>query len=225
MDEQMQKLKAIFKRRENSQDEDDGDDNTFGEYWEFQESNEVKFWSLELNPMTGRTHFVHKFKNSSLFLMISYNERVKDVLFERRGIILIHCVTTIGEPYMFTIYLDYNISPFDLLVFLKSLENSDYKSLMKEIEEHVDKKKWLNKEGLPFGTRAMASRVRQLIVSLDIMIASNKHILQQMKAIEQTRNVTSHGRSIESALPTPLGAVSSAQGDHQLTVESSFHRH
>jgi hypothetical protein len=64
--------------------------------------------------------------------------------------------------------------------------------------------------GLPFGARAMASRVRQLIMSLDVMIASNKHILQQMKAIELTGNVTSHGRSIGSTLPTPPGVVSSA---------------
>jgi hypothetical protein len=37
MDEQVQKLEAIFKRRDKCPDEDDGDDNTFGEYWEFQE--------------------------------------------------------------------------------------------------------------------------------------------------------------------------------------------
>jgi hypothetical protein len=43
MDEQVQKLEAIFKRRENSQDEDDGNDNTFGEYWEFQEPSEVEY--------------------------------------------------------------------------------------------------------------------------------------------------------------------------------------
>jgi hypothetical protein len=159
--------------------------------------------------MTGMIHFVYKFKSSSVFLPISYNECVKDVLSERGGIILIHCVTTTEELYMFTIYVDYNICPFDLPVFLKILENLDYESLMKEIE---DQKKWLNKEGLPFGAWAMASRVRQLIVSLDVMIASNKHILQQMKAIELTRNVQSHGGNIGSSLLTPSGVVSSAQG-------------
>jgi hypothetical protein len=66
-------------------------------------------------------------------------------------------MTTIEEPYMFTICMDYDISPFDLPIFLKSLENSDYKFLIKEIEDQVDKKKWLNKEGLLFGARAMAS--------------------------------------------------------------------
>jgi hypothetical protein len=99
--------------------------------------------------MTGRLHFVHKFKNSTVFLPISYNKRAKDVLFERAGTVLIHCVTTTKEPYMFTICVEYSKNPFDLTVFLKSLENSEYVPLMKEIEEQVDKKEWLNKEGLP----------------------------------------------------------------------------
>jgi hypothetical protein len=55
----------------------------------------------------------------------------------------------------------------------------------------VDIKKWLNKEGLPFGAKSMVSRVRQLIMSLDVMTASNKHVSNQMRAIELTGNVTS----------------------------------
>ena len=100
--------------------------------------------------MTGRLHFVYKFKNSLVFLPISYNEQVKDVIFESRGIVLKHCVTTTKDQHMFTICVDYSKSPFDLTIFFKSLGNSNYEALMKEIEEHVDKKKWLNKEGLPF---------------------------------------------------------------------------
>ena len=73
-------------------------------------------------------------------------------------------MTTTEDQYMFTICVDYSKSPFDLIVFLKNLENFDYEALMKEIEEQVDKKKWLNKKGLPFRAKAMASRVRQLIV-------------------------------------------------------------
>jgi hypothetical protein len=49
----------------------------------------------------------------------------------------------------------------------------------------------------------MASRIRQLIVSLDVMTASHKHISQKMKAIELIGNVTSHGGSTGSSLPTP----------------------
>ena len=41
---------------------------------------------------------------------------------------------------MFKICVDYSKSPFDLTIFLKSLKNSEYKALMKEIEDQVDKK-------------------------------------------------------------------------------------
>lgn len=79
---------------------------------------------------------------------------------------------------MFTICVEYSISPFHLIVFLKSLENSKYESLMREVKEQVDIKKWVNKDGLPFGAKAKASWIRELILSLGVMIAANKHIIQ-----------------------------------------------
>ena len=90
--------------------------------------------------MTGRTHIVYKFKNSTVPLLISYNEHVKDVVFEKRGIVFIHCMTMTNNLYIFTICVDYSICPFHLQIFLKSLENSNYEPLMKEIEDQMDKK-------------------------------------------------------------------------------------
>ena len=88
--------------------------------------------------MTGWAHFVHKFKNSPVFLPILLNKHIKDVFFERPDIVLVYCVTIDEEPYMFTICIEYSKSPFDLTEFLKSLENSAYERLMKEIEQAVD---------------------------------------------------------------------------------------
>ena len=105
--------------------------------------------------MIGRSHFVHKFKNLMMFLPILHNECVKDILFEHPGIVLVHYMATTKEPYMFTIYIEYKKSPFDLIVFLESLENLEYEALVKEIE-----KKWLNIEGLPLSARSMDSKVR-----------------------------------------------------------------
>ena len=109
--------------------------------------------------MIGWSHFVHKFKNSTVFLPMSYTERVKDVLFERLGTVLVHYMRTDEEPYMFTIYVEYRKNPFDLTIFLKSLDTSAYEGLMKDIKVEVDKKEWLNKEGLPLSVRSMASKV------------------------------------------------------------------
>ena len=79
MAEQIRKLKAFFKQRENILDKDGGDDNTYGEYCEFQEPDKVESWSIALNLMTRWAHFIHKFKSSHVFLPISHDERVKDV--------------------------------------------------------------------------------------------------------------------------------------------------
>jgi hypothetical protein len=56
------------------------------------------------------------------------------------------------------------------------MENSSYEALMKEIEEQVDKKVWLNKEGLPLNAKSMASKVRQVLISIATMSALNKHV-------------------------------------------------
>lgn len=53
MAEQIWKLKEFFKRKENILDKDGGDDNTYEEYWEFQNLEEVEKWSMVLEPVTG----------------------------------------------------------------------------------------------------------------------------------------------------------------------------
>ena len=136
-----------------------------------------------------------------MFLPISHDERIKDVFFEKPDTMLVHCVIIDEDPYMFTICIEYSKSPFDLIEFLRSLENSAYERLMKEIEQAVDKKKKVNKEGLPLNARSMASKIRQTVISLDIVTATNKSIADQMKAIELIRELASQGGSIVSALP------------------------
>jgi hypothetical protein len=73
----MRQLESFFKRKVVDLDEHDGNDKTFGEYWEFNDSNKVEYWSLELLLMTEWTHLVHKFKNSLVALLILHEERVK----------------------------------------------------------------------------------------------------------------------------------------------------
>ena len=110
--------------------------------------------------MTRWSHFVHKFKTSTVFLPISHDKHVNGIFFEHPGTVLVLCITTDEEPYMFIICVEYSKSPFNLTVFLKSLENSAYKGLMKDIEVQVDRKEWLNKDGLLLDARSMASKVR-----------------------------------------------------------------
>ena len=149
--------------------------------------------------MMGWAHIVHKFKNSPVFLPKSHDEHIKDVLFECPRIVLIPYVMIDEEPYMFTICIEYSKSPFDLTVFQKSLENSAYERVLKDIEHTIDKKEWVNKEGLLFNAKSMASKVRETIISLDIVTATNRSIADQMKAIELTGHLASQGEA--SGLP------------------------
>jgi hypothetical protein len=135
LSEQVKRLEAFFKQKVVSPNNDDRDDNSFGKYYEFLSPRGVKHWSIELDPMIGWINFVHKFRNTSVALSISYEEHVKDVLFEKGGILYIHCKTMEAKPYMFTLCMEYCKFPFHLPSFLKSLENSKYEYLMKEIKE------------------------------------------------------------------------------------------
>jgi hypothetical protein len=127
-----------LKGRAVSIEEDDGDDNSNCEFWEFIDPDELESLIKKMYSMTSSTHFVHKFRNIPTFFPIFYDELVKKVLINGGSTVLIHCETRGDEPYMFTICIEYSKSPFHLPTFLKSLENTDYKSLMREVQEQVD---------------------------------------------------------------------------------------
>jgi hypothetical protein len=119
------------------------------------------------------------------------------VLFENGSIVLVHCEIRGDVLYMFTLCVKYFKSPFHLLTFLKSLENSDYESFMRKVEEQVDQKKWLTKDRSPFSTRAMASRIRQLLISLAKMTAANKKVTRLMRLADLTAQVNSQGEELD----------------------------
>ena len=106
------KLKTFFKHKDANLDEDDGDDNLGGEYWEFIDLDDVECWSLEFILMSNWVHFVQKFKNLLAFLSISHEEKVREVRYESRKRINIHYMTTTDEPCLFTISIDYEKAPF-----------------------------------------------------------------------------------------------------------------
>jgi hypothetical protein len=160
----------------------------------------VEDWSIELESMTDYTYFFHKFENPSVTLLILLEEKLKDALFDNGGILLIHCKTTGPKEYMFTICFEYAKARFHLLTFHKSLENSKYESLLKEVDSQVDKKKWVNKDELTLGLKAIASRVRQLLISIAAITASNQHIIEQMKPTNLKKHITRVGGSMEYAL-------------------------
>ena len=155
---------------------------------------------MKLDPMMRWAHFVYKFKSSPVFLPISHEEQIKDVLHEKLETVLVHCVTIGEDPYMFTICIDYRKNPFDLPEFLQSLENTEYEKLMKDIERSVDKKEWVNKQGLPLKAAGIVSKVRNALTSLDVKTARNRAIAERMKEIELALQLPSQEGSIASGI-------------------------
>jgi hypothetical protein len=138
---------------------------------------------------------MHKFKNSPVFLPISHEERVKEVFFESGGRINIHCETIEIELILFTICVKYAKAPFHLSHFVKSLGNSKYETPMKDIEEQVDRKMWVNKKGHLISAKPMAFKIRQVVLSIAMMMALDIHVTEQMRPVDLTGHVLSQGRS------------------------------
>ena len=60
--------------------DDDGDDNSNNEYWEFLHLEEVEAWSIALVPMIDFLHFQAKFRTADNAMAISLDEKVKDIV-------------------------------------------------------------------------------------------------------------------------------------------------
>ena len=199
MGDQIQRLQLFFKRKEVAISDDEGDDNSNSEYWEFQNPEEVEAWSIALVPMTDFLHFQAKFRRAEDAMPISADEKVKDVVWYADNTLLIHCETTSSPPYFFTICVDNSASPFSTLYFLKSLNGSMYEPLMKEVEREIDNKAWQAKDGQPLRARPVAGKVRCLLQSIATMTAANKAVASAIMPITLSRGRNTQGASEGSA--------------------------
>ena len=99
MRDQIQCVQFFFKRKEVDISNDDGDDNSNNEYWEFLNPEEVEAWSIVLIPMIDFLHFQAKFCTVDDAMAISADEKVKDVVWYAENTLLIHCKTIASPPY------------------------------------------------------------------------------------------------------------------------------
>ena len=199
MGDQIQRLQPFFKRKVVDISDDEGDANSNNEYWEFLNLEEVEAWSIALVPMTDFLHFQAKFRTIEDAMPISADEKVKDVVWYANNTLLIHCETIASPPYFFTICVNNLASPFLTLYFLRSLNGSMYKPLMKEVEREIDNKAWQAKDGQPFRARPVARKVRCLLQSIVTMTTANKAVASAIMPITLSRGRNTQGASEGSA--------------------------
>ena len=170
MDDQMRTLEMYFKKREVQCDEDDlnaDEDIIKGEYWEFKEPQRVEAWSLFMIPFTDDMTLSYKFKSAQVYLQLSFQVKVKDVEADANPILKVKCITTISDvekknQYHFAIFIDSVLIPFNLSLFLSSLEPTPYSSEIKELETKLDRNNWKNANNTPLNWKKLYNKIRHL---------------------------------------------------------------
>ena len=66
---------------------------------------------------------------------------------------------------------------------------------MKEVERDIDNKAWQAKDGLPLRARPIAGKVRRLLQSIAIMIATNQVVTSTIMPITLSRGRNTQGAS------------------------------
>jgi len=176
MEDQVEKLEQYFQRVTVIGGGDDGDDlDNEGEYWELLNPEKVEAWSLHMIPHTHNFSFSRKYKDQDPYYPISYNERIIAVSPDVAAKIRIHCVTTaIGkkdeDQYNFTIVVDSKKIPFYVSNFIDTLEPTEYRVEIPELEKKVDSGFWRNPTTKAHVVgKALCSRLTQLFTDMAVL--------------------------------------------------------
>jgi hypothetical protein len=177
MEEQIPRLEAFFKRCETPREEEDGDDiDNDGEYWEFQNPEKVAEWSLRMIPFKNLICFSYKYIESEAFYFVSFDEKIKDIAHDKGSMIKIHCVTAqtgIPEEQQchFTIVLDSAKISLNITPFIMTLEPTEYRSEIPEMEKKIDNNFFHNAAGKLFTRKTLCNRLRTLFVTFEVFKA------------------------------------------------------
>uniref|UniRef100_A0A7I4AG42 Uncharacterized protein n=1 Tax=Physcomitrium patens TaxID=3218 RepID=A0A7I4AG42_PHYPA len=223
IDDQIERLEHFFQRRDVSLAADDGDNNEGGDYWELKDPSAMISWTVLHVPHTPDIAFAYTFRGKHTPLSTSFDEKVKEVVHENIDVVHVHCETTVGEPYQFTLCVNNTVSPFNVTDFLQNLPGSKYEPLVKEIESQRDNRQWVTKDGSPLKAKGIASKIRQIIVTMAAMTAEKKRGSALMLPLEVSRRTESQDLSQTSmGYRTPRATPTSS--NLRLTAPSQTER-
>jgi len=205
-EQQSEPLNLYYKKVAHPQSTDDaeGDDlANFGEFWELQEQNLVQFWSLNMIPMTRDCCLITKNTNSPTYLPLSLHEKVKDISNGDGSKIMLHCVTTRTEwekknQYNFTLILDSAVIPFNISPLIASLEHTEFRGMMKELENKFDSQYFMSTSGQPLRGAQLCSKIRKVIQNFETFKAKMDMQSLSMTPISVSLNNRSQGGSAGS---------------------------
>ena len=187
----------------------------FGESWMFKNPQDVEAWSLHMIPFTNDIQFSCKFMNAEVYIKLSVAERIKDLECLNDPLIHIKCMTTEinqkpEDAYHFTLVINSKTIPFNLTSFLESLEPTEYRDEIKQLEVKIDRGEYKDRNGLPASGKRLCSKICTLFQDFSNIMAK----LEAQKAMSTPRSVSRdnrpQGRSYGS-LDTDTAGPSSSQ--------------
>lgn len=205
MEDQRAKLSVYFKKFDIPTDkaEEFGDDVTLGECWVYEEPEKVEFWSLVLIPMTNKLGLMTKYKNAPVALSVSLYEEVVDISEGARGFIYVTSLTNDPDQtkeYRFSYMIEPMKTIFSITEHCRSLQDTDYTGLLKELEQHIDLGRWRTSSDGPLSPRTLASRLRSQLTTFERMRENLLVTARNMQPVHLTREYSGHRGSQGSRL-------------------------
>ena len=152
--------------------EEYGDEEIIGDCWIWKEPEQVEYWSIIKTPMKCEISFITKWKNSPTTLPVSLNEKVVEVSAGPRSTIIVSCITTNNkqvEPYSFSYIVDAKRAVFSIAMYCKSLDDTQYREVQKNLEIHIQEKRWQSDDGGQLPPKKLVSRLNALNNSFEHM--------------------------------------------------------
>nr|PNR28878.1 hypothetical protein PHYPA_027570 [Physcomitrium patens] len=202
----------------------DDDDEThprliYGTSWKFFDPEELEAWSLAMIPFTHDIQFLIKFKKSQAFLKLTTAERVKDVEYLDGDMILVKCVTTevLIDPtdeYHFTVLIPSKRIPFIMSPFLESLEPTEYRGEVKQLEAKIDRGDYNEKDGSSAFGKRLCTKINSLLQDFSVIkgkLEAQKLLAAPRSVRREVRAVGGSQASVDTVAPAPSSSREKAK--------------
>ena len=169
MADQAQLLQTHFKRfliEGDENPEDYGDELILGEFWTLKEPEAVEYWIIVLTPSSVHLSFTTKYKNCQTTLPVTLHETVTECSTGGEGSILVSCKTIDPdqeEEYVFSYVVPSKNITFSISATVRSLDDTLYTGLQRNIEEHISMKRWVSKDGGALPHKTLMSRINYVL--------------------------------------------------------------
>ena len=187
--------------------EEYGDKEIIGDCWIWKEPEQVDYWSIIKTPIKCEISFITKWKNSPTTLPVSLNEKVVEVSAGSSSTIIVSYITTDRnqlEPYSFSYIVDTKRAVFSIAMYYKSIGDMEYREVQKNLEIHIQEKRWQSDDGGQLPPKKLVSCLNALNNSFEHMTIKLQNKLKNMQPLSLTRDYGSQGASQGSlVLATP----------------------